>query len=76
MRWKTQLDRQIGFYNLREDVGIKNEKQWNAVIWSLEQKEKDPETKARTWRIVENAKTDHTSDREIFAIWRDHDVGR
>ena len=50
-------DRQIGFYNLREEVGIKNEKQWNAVIWSLEQKEKEPETKARTWReVVEEAK--------------------
>ena len=29
----------------------------NAVIWSLEQKEKEPETKARTWReVVEGAK--------------------
>ena len=33
-------DRQIGFYNLREEVGIKNEKMWNAVIWSLEQQER------------------------------------
>ena len=28
-------DRQIGFYNLREEAGIKNEKMWNTVIWSV-----------------------------------------
>ena len=50
-------DRQIGFYNLREEVGIKNEKMWNAVIWSLEQQGKEPETRARSWReVVSTAK--------------------
>ena len=50
-------DRQIGFYNLREEAGIKNEKMWNAVIWSLEQQEKEPETRARSWReVVSSAK--------------------
>ena len=50
-------DRQIGFYNLREEVGIKNEKMWNAVIWSLEQQGKEPDTRARSWReVVSSAK--------------------
>ena len=50
-------DRQIGFYNLREEAGIKNEKMWNTVIWSLEQQGKEPETRARPWReVVSSAK--------------------
>ena len=50
-------DRQIGFYNLREEAGIKNEKMWNTVIWSLEQQGKEPEMRARPWReVVSSAK--------------------
>ena len=45
-------DRQIGFYNLREEAGIKNEKMWNTVIWSLEQQGKETEMRARPWREV------------------------
>lgn len=48
-------DREIGFYNLREEAGIKNEKMWNTVIWSLEQQEKEPEKEARTWNEVVSA---------------------
>lgn len=54
--WEDPADRQLGLHDLKEQVGIKNEKVWNAVLFSMEQRGKEPEIKARTWtEVVSNA---------------------
>ena len=65
---ENPADRELGFYNLREEVGIKNEKMWNTVIWSLEQQGKGPRNRRQDLgkRLLRRPRRSHQRSRDFL----------